>query len=59
MSDFTSDFWGVYVALLTIVSIAACGVLLWAVGRTRVAKAPGEAQGDTTGRKSKAASLTH
>jgi len=49
MSDFTSDFWGVYVALLTIVSIAACGVLLWAVGRTRVAKAPGEAQGDTTG----------
>jgi len=48
MSDFTSDFWGVYVALLTLVSIVACGVLLWAVGRKRVAKPQGDAP-DTTG----------
>jgi cytochrome c oxidase cbb3-type subunit 3 len=29
MSDFVSGFWSVYVALITIVSIAGCGVLLW------------------------------
>lgn len=28
MSDFTSDFWGVYVSVISIVSIIACGVLL-------------------------------
>jgi len=49
MSDFTSDFWSVYVAVLTLVSIVACGVLLYAMGRMRVAKAPGEAKADTTG----------
>lgn len=49
MSDFTSDFWSVYVALLTIVSIVACGALLYVMGRMRVAKRPeGESQ-DTTG----------
>jgi cytochrome c oxidase cbb3-type subunit III len=46
MSDFTSDFWSLYVAVLTIVSIAACGVLLYVMGRMRVAK--GKAP-DTTG----------
>ena len=49
MSDFTSDFWGVYVALLTLVSIVACGILLYVVGRKRVAKSPGDASPDTTG----------
>lgn len=29
MSDFTSDFWGLFVAAATLVSIVACGVLLW------------------------------
>ncbi|MFN0316362.1 MAG: cytochrome-c oxidase, cbb3-type subunit III [Burkholderiales bacterium] len=28
MSDFTSDFWSLYIAIITIVSIAACAVLL-------------------------------
>lgn len=28
MSEFTSNFWSVYIALLTVVSIIACGVLL-------------------------------
>jgi len=46
MSDFTSDFWSSYVAVLTIASIAACGVLLYVMGRMRVAK--GKAP-DTTG----------
>jgi cytochrome c oxidase cbb3-type subunit 3 len=29
MSDFTSDFWSIYIALITIVSMIACGVLLF------------------------------
>jgi len=34
MSDFTSNFWSVYVAGITIVSILACLVLLWLTGKT-------------------------
>jgi len=51
MSDFTSGFWGAYVAILTLVSIVACGVLLYAMGRMRVKaqarKEPGEGVGTT------------
>lgn len=36
MSDFTSNFWSVYVAGLTVVSILACLVLLWISGTTKV-----------------------
>ena len=46
MSDFTSDFWAVYIALFTVVSIIACGVLLYTYGTRRAVK--GE-QEDTTG----------
>jgi cytochrome c oxidase cbb3-type subunit 3 len=35
MSDFTSGFWGVYVAGLTLISILACLVLLWISGTTK------------------------
>jgi cytochrome c oxidase cbb3-type subunit 3 len=28
VSDFTSGFWGIYIAVLTVISIVACGVLL-------------------------------
>ncbi len=35
MSDFTSNFWGMYVAVITLVSILACAVLLWATGKTK------------------------
>ncbi|MFO1302246.1 MAG: cytochrome-c oxidase, cbb3-type subunit III [Burkholderiales bacterium] len=42
MSDFTSAFWSPYVAILTIVSILACGVLLYVMGRMRVTKQPGK-----------------
>ena len=45
MSDFTSDFWSLYVAVLTVASIVACGVLLYVMGRMRVAK--GKAPGTT------------
>jgi cytochrome c oxidase cbb3-type subunit 3 len=49
MSDFTSEFWSIYVAVLTLVSIVACGVLLYAMGRMRVAKGPDSGKADTTG----------
>ncbi|MDZ4144157.1 MAG: cytochrome-c oxidase, cbb3-type subunit III [Burkholderiales bacterium] len=37
MSDFTSNFWSIYVAGLTIVSIIACLLLLWMAGTKKVA----------------------
>jgi cytochrome c oxidase cbb3-type subunit 3 len=43
MSDFVSDGWGIYVAIATLASIAACAVLLFALGRMRVKRRqPGE-----------------
>ncbi len=35
MSDFTSNFWSVYVAGITFVSILACLILLWSTGKTK------------------------
>lgn len=37
MSDFTSDFWNLYVGGLTLVSIVACLILLWVSGTTKAA----------------------
>ncbi len=45
MNDFTSDFWSVYIALVTIVSILACAVLLWSQNSR---KPPGKSV-ETTG----------
>ena len=36
MSDFSSGGWSLFVAVATLVSIVACGVLLYALGRMRV-----------------------
>jgi cytochrome c oxidase cbb3-type subunit 3 len=44
MSDFTTDFWSLFVAGVTLVSIAACGLLLAALSKRKVATDP-----DTTG----------
>ena len=35
MSDFTSDFWHLYVGGLTLISIIACLILLWISGTTK------------------------
>lgn len=35
MSDFTSNFWAMWVAVITVVSIVACLVLLWFSGKAR------------------------
>ena len=37
MSDFTSNFWSVYVAGITIAGIVACLLLLWITARKKVA----------------------
>ncbi|MBK8073839.1 MAG: cytochrome-c oxidase, cbb3-type subunit III [Ramlibacter sp.] len=35
MSDFTSNFWSVYVTVITVASILACLLLLWLSGKTK------------------------
>ncbi len=35
MSDFTSNFWSIYVAVITVGSIVACLLLLWFSGKAR------------------------
>ncbi|MBK7005256.1 MAG: cytochrome-c oxidase, cbb3-type subunit III [Burkholderiales bacterium] len=35
MSDFTSNFWSIYVAGISVVSILACALLLWFSGKVR------------------------
>jgi len=44
MSDFVSGFWSLFVAGVTLVSIAACALLLFSMSRRRVAS-----DADTTG----------
>jgi cytochrome c oxidase cbb3-type subunit 3 len=36
MSDFTTGFWSMYVACATLVSVLACGLLLWITARKKV-----------------------
>ena len=45
MSDFTSGFWSIYVAGITVVSILACLLLLWFSGKARAMTA----EDNTTG----------
>ena len=45
MSDFTSGFWSIFIASITILSILACGLLLWFSGKARAMTA----EDNTTG----------
>jgi cytochrome c oxidase cbb3-type subunit III len=45
MSDFTHDAWSVYIAVITVISIAACLILLFSLSSRRIA--PGEQAGTT------------
>ena len=36
MADFINDFWGIYVAVLTVVSIAGCALLLWSQSKVKI-----------------------
>jgi cytochrome c oxidase cbb3-type subunit 3 len=37
MSDFTNDFWSIYVTLITLLGILGCGLLLWSQSKIKVA----------------------
>jgi cytochrome c oxidase cbb3-type subunit 3 len=47
MNEFTSSFWDLYITIVTLVSIVACGVLLVAQSRRRVAGGEAETTGHT------------
>ena len=49
MSDFVSAGWSFYVAIVTLVSIGACGVLLYSLGRMRVTRTKAGERVETTG----------
>ena len=40
MNEFTSEFWSAYIAVITIASIVACGLLLWRLSTKKLA--PGQ-----------------
>ena len=46
MSDFTSNFWSVYVAGITLVSILACLLLLWFTGKAKAMTASDNTTGN-------------
>lgn len=47
MNEFTSGFWDLYIAIITLASIVACGVLLVAQSKRRVAGGGSETTGHT------------
>ena len=47
MSEFTSEFWSVYITVITIVSIIACAVLLWTQSIRKVRGPTTETTGHT------------
>ena len=50
MADFTSNFWSLYVAVLTLVGIAGCAILLWAQSKAKVTvSGDGKVEDKTTG----------
>ncbi len=48
MSDFTSGFWNIYIAALTLLGILGCGLLLWSQSKIKVAAAE-DGRTETTG----------
>ncbi len=49
MSDFFNGFWPLYVGIISLVSILACGWLLWAAGKATVMPQPAGLHDNTTG----------
>ena len=47
MADFTSNFWNLFVIVITIISILACGVFLYFLSRTKIQVKDGKVE--TTG----------
>jgi cytochrome c oxidase cbb3-type subunit 3 len=42
MSDFVNNFWPIFIALITIVSIAGCALLLWLTGKIKIVSKNGD-----------------
>jgi cytochrome c oxidase cbb3-type subunit 3 len=49
MADFINDLWSIYIAVLTIVSIAGCALLLWIQSRAQIVVSEDGAGPGTTG----------
>ena len=49
MSDFTNGFWPWYVGAVTLISVLACGLLLYLAGKATVVAPSGKAADNTTG----------
>ena len=49
MSDFVNGFWPWYVAAISLVSVLACGLLLYVAGKVTVAPRDGQLDDNTTG----------
>ncbi len=49
MSDFVNGFWPWYVAAISLVSVLACGLLLYLAGKATVVAHDGQADDNTTG----------
>jgi cytochrome c oxidase cbb3-type subunit III len=49
MSDFVNGFWSWYVAAISLVSVLACGLLLYLAGKATVVPHSGKADDNTTG----------
>lgn len=45
MADFFNEFWSIYIAVITLVGIAACAILLWKLSHARQTGAPVETTG--------------
>ncbi|HEY8609540.1 MAG TPA: cytochrome-c oxidase, cbb3-type subunit III [Noviherbaspirillum sp.] len=48
MADFTSGFWSIYVAVLTVIGIAGCALLLWQQSKAKIVIEAGQGA-ETTG----------
>lgn len=48
MADFTNGFWDYYITIITLLSIAGCGLLLWSQSKHRVKLAADGSAGDGT-----------
>ncbi|TFV96574.1 cytochrome-c oxidase, cbb3-type subunit III [Oxalobacteraceae bacterium OM1] len=49
MADFTSDFWSLYISVLTILGIAGCALLLWAQSKVKIEVPADGSVTETTG----------
>ena len=58
MSDFTNDFWNIYITVLTLLGIFGCGLLLWSQSKVKVS-AESHGVTETTRRKSTRLNSSH